>query len=108
MTKAAIKSLADGQLAATKTTLYTASDDPATQAIVKSIKFANTNSADVSVIFYFKASGGTSRRIVKAVLGDEGWGVDEDETTLEAGDIIEGIASIADVVDYVLSGIQNS
>ncbi|GAG34514.1 unnamed protein product, partial [marine sediment metagenome] len=51
---------------------------------------------------------GTSRRIVKAVLGDEGWGEDEGETTLEAGDVIEGIASIASVVDYVISGIENS
>ena len=104
----AIKSLADGQLAATKGTIYTT--PAATQTIVKRITLVNTDTVARAVNLYFKASGGTSRRItpkdyslaVGALL------VMEDEVTLEAADIIEGDAAAATVVDYVVSGIENS
>lgn len=102
----AIKSLADGQLAASKGALYTT--PASTQAIVKRITLVNTSTGDVNVKLYFKASGGTSRRIYKAVLGDEGRGVMNDEVTLEAADIIEGEASIGSAIDFVISGVENA
>ena len=102
----AIKSLEDGQLGTTKATLYTA--PAATQAIVKRITLVNTSSGTVNVKLYFKAGGGTSRRIYKAVLGDEGTGIMKDEVTLEAADIIEGEADAGSVIDYVISGVENA
>ena len=103
-----IKSLADGQLANTKGTLYTV--PASTETIIKRITLVNTDSSARAVNLYFKASGGTSRRItpkdyslaVGALL------VMEDEVTLEAADIIEGDAAAATVVDYVISGVENT
>ncbi len=104
----AIKSLADGQLANSKGTLYTAPTSK--QAIVKKITLVNTDSSARTVNLYFKASGGTSRRIIPKdlSLAIGALFVMEDEVTLEAADIIEGDASAATVVDYVLNGVENS
>jgi len=101
-----IKSLADGQLGSTKATLYTAPTSK--QAVISRISFANTTTSTVVCKLYFKASGGTSRRIERFELGDEGTAKMEDEITLEAGDIIEGECSVGSVVDYVCSGVENS
>ena len=68
----------------------------------------NTSSSEVNVKLYFKASGQTSRRIYKAVLGDEGTGLHDRKITLEAGDKIEGEASTGSVVDYTISGVENA
>ncbi|KKN30824.1 hypothetical protein LCGC14_0830320 [marine sediment metagenome] len=103
-----IKSLADGQLAASKGTIYTT--PASTQAIIKRITLVNSDSSARAVNLYFKASGGTSRRLtpkdyslaVGALL------VMDDEVTLEAADIIEGDAAAATVVDFVISGVQNT
>ncbi len=102
----AIKSLADGQLGTSKATLYTAGAD--IQTIVKKISYVNTSTSEVTVKFYFKASGGTSRQIDRAELGDRGRGIMKDEVTLEDGDVLEGEATIPSVVDYVISGVENS
>jgi len=103
----AIKSLADGQLGSTKATLYTA--PAATQAIVKLVKLTNTTTSTVKCNIYFKASGGTSRRIIPYDMELEGQAsFKSDSETLEAGDIIEGDASAATSIDYVISGIENS
>ena len=103
-----IKSLADGQLATTKTTLYTA--PAATQAIVKKITLVNTSSGTVNVNLYFKASGGTSRRLIPKDMEMTGGylAVLDDEVTLEAADIIEGDANAGSVIDYVISGVENT
>jgi len=103
-----IKSLADGQLGTTKGTLYTA--PAATQAVAERITLVNTSSGTVNVNIYFKASGGTSRRITPKDLEIEGNGlaVIDDEQTLEAADIIEGDASAADLIDFTISGVENS
>ena len=104
----AIKSLADGQLAATKGTIYTA--PTAKQAIVKRITLVNTDSSARAVNLYFKASGGTSRRIIPKDLEIEanGLAVMDDEQTLEAADIIEGDANAGSTVDFTLNGVENS
>ena len=102
----AIKSLADGQLATTKGTLYTAPTSK--QAIVTGGRFNNTTTSTVTVKIYFKKSGGTSRRIDRFEIPPEGKGLLKDEVTLEAGDIIEGEADAGSTIDYVLSGVENS
>ena len=104
----AIKSLADGQLGTTKTTLYTAPTSK--QAVVSRITLVNTSSGTVNVNLYFKASGGTSRRIIPKDMEMAGryLAVMDDELTLEAADIIEGDANVGSVIDYVISGVENS
>lgn len=104
----AYKSLADGQLAAAKATLYTV---PAlTTAIIKQITYTNTDASDRTVNLYVKRSGSSSRRIIPknmnlAVGNTMYWG-DGDSMELSAGDIIEGDASSATVVDYVITGAE--
>lgn len=108
MAEAAIKSLADGQLAAAKGTIYTT--PAATQTIVKRITLVNADTVARAVNLYFKASGGTSRRITPKdySLAVGALMVMDDEVTLEAADIIEGDAAAATVVDFCISGIENS
>ncbi len=103
-----IKSLADGQLAASKGTIYTT--PASTQTIIRNITLVNRHSSALVVNLYFKASGGTSRYISPKdySLGIGALLVMEDEITLEAADIIEGSGGTASLVDYVISGIENS
>lgn len=103
----AIKNLAQGQLAATKGTIYTT---PAvTQAIVKSITVVNTDVAARTINLYIN-SAGTSRRIVPKDLSLAiGACVTVDDVkTLEAGDLIEGDCSAATVADFLISGAENT
>lgn len=103
-----IKSLADGQLASTKGTLYTT--PASTQAIIKDIRLVNTSSSSVKVNLYFKASGGTSRRIIPkdTEMSDSGLLVVDGVLTLEAADILEGDAAAGSTVDFTISGVQNA
>jgi len=103
-----IKSLADGQLAAAKATLYTV--PASTQTIIKTITLVNTDTSARTVNLYIKVSGGTSRRIIPKdmSLGVKYLWVNPDELTLEAADEIEGDASAATVVDYTINGIEES
>ena len=105
----AIKSLADGQLANSKGTLYTA--PAATQAIVQSIVLVNQNSSAETINIYFKASGGTSREIIPVGTSLAAYGmmqVLDAPLTLEAADIIEGVTTTASKVNYIISGVENS
>lgn len=100
-----IKQLGDGQLPATKQTLYTV---PALQqAIVRSITLVNVTAGAITVNLY--AAG---RRIIEkdlslAAAGAVGsmklvdWVI-----TLGAGDLIEGDGSAATSIDYVISGVE--
>jgi len=105
----AIKSLADGQLSATKASIYTVA--ASTQAIVKKITLVNTETSTTRAVnLYFKESGGTSRNIipVDTALKAGYLLVMDDEVTLEAGDMIEGDAAVASKLDYVVSGVENA
>lgn len=104
----AIKSLADGQLPAAKGTLYTVPG--ATTTIIKTITLVNTDSSARDVNLYVKPSGGTSRRIIpmNCELGIGYMLVCDDEFTLEVGDVIEGDASAANVVDYTINGVEKT
>ena len=101
-----IKSLADGQLAAAKATLYTVPAD--TTTIIKTISYVNTDTVARNVNLYLKPSGGTSRRIIPKdmELGIGYMMVYDDELTLEAGDILEGDASATNVVDFTINGVE--
>jgi len=101
-----IKSLADGQLAAAKATLYTCPAD--TRTIIKTITLVNTDTSVRNVNLYVNT--GTSRRIIpkNMELGIGYCFIFDDALTLEAGDLIEGDASLAAVVDYVISGVEET
>ena len=101
-----VKSLADGQLAATQAILYTCPGG--TEAIIKTIILVNTDSVARDVNLYFKADGGTSRRIIPVDM-ELGIGYSmlfDNELTLEAGDVIEGDATAANVIDFSIHGIE--
>lgn len=104
-----IKALADGQLADSKGTLYTTPGS--TQAIVphKGLSLVNTDGSAVTVNLYVNRSG-TSRRIIPLdmSLGAGERFVLDQILTLEAADLIEGDASTAAVVDFVISGTENA
>lgn len=108
MADVAIKSLSDGQLAAAKGTIYTT--PAATQTIAKKITLVNTHTSAEAVNLYFKASGGTSRRIIPKdySLATGAELVMRDEVFLEAADILEGDTTTASKVDFVISGVENS
>lgn len=105
MAEKIVKRIAHGQLAAAKATLYTCPSD--TRVVVKSISIVNTDTAIRTCNIYLKMSGGTSRRISPKSLSmgiNYLWTLSEMEYSLEGGDIIEGDASVADKLDYVISG----
>lgn len=103
-----IKSLADGQLANSKGTIYTV--PASTQAIIKSITLVNTNTTTENINLYFKASGGTSRRVVvqDVPIAAKGLLIMDDEITMEAADTLEGDTTTVSKVDFVISGVEDA
>lgn len=103
-----LKSIAEGQLPNTKTTLYTCPAD--TQATVKSFKFVNTDVAERTMNFYLKRSGSTSRKVtpqdLKLQAGSAFMSEDGDELFLEAADVLEGEADTAATIDYLISILE--
>lgn len=102
-----IKALADGQLPAAKGTLYTVPG--ATQTILRSITLVNTDSVARTVNIYVNRTG-TSRRIIPKDQSIQPGASTHVAiiVTLEAGDLVEGDASVATIVDYTLSGVENA
>lgn len=105
------KILADGQLPSSKTALYTVPGS--TQAAVKFFRLVNTSGSAVTVNVYVKKSGGTSRRIVpkdySLSAGAMASVLDYGEVVaLAAGDALEGDASSATTVDYLIDGGETS
>ena len=104
------KTLAAGQLPASKTTLYTVPG--ATQALL-TITLVATGASDRNANLYLKRSGGTSRRIIpKDMLMNPGDAAYLDHQgrpyALSAGDEIEGDASAASEVDYTIDGMEKT
>jgi hypothetical protein len=104
-----IKSLADGQLPSAKAELYVV---PAGfSACITQITLVNGSGSDRTVNIYFKAKGGTSRRIFPADLtlsnGSAAYWGDYDIMGMEEGDSIEGDASAATAVDYTITGAEH-
>jgi hypothetical protein len=98
------KILANGQVAAAKTTIYTV---PAvTQAIIRTVSFTHVASGTQTVIFYVKESAGTSRRFSRAELATNEFAHEEDIGTLDAGDELEAETTNALSVDFSVMGVE--
>jgi hypothetical protein len=96
--------------------LYSAPYTSATKrgAIVKSIRLVNTRigTSGVKVNLYFNrpnANGQNRRRLLTppdVLLTDGFTYIDSTELTLEPGDKIQGKADVANVIQYVISGVE--
>lgn len=97
--------LAHGQLPVAKTTLYTCPPD--TKVSITCISLVNTDVAIRTANLYLKASGGTSKSIIpqNMAIGIDYHFIEKELShAMHAGDVIEGDASVAVKIDYVLSG----
>lgn len=92
--------IADGQLPIAKATLFTAT----ATTILKSLTLVNSDVVARTVNVYLH--NGTSRRITPANLSLAAGNAYYDDTVrvLMAGDLIEGDASAATIVDYWIDG----
>jgi len=91
--------LANGQLPSAKSTLFTATTD----TIVKSITLVNTDVVSRTVNLYIKRA--SSRRIIPVNLSlGAGSVAIVDDLVISSGDLIEGDASVATIVDYSICG----
>lgn len=98
-----LKDLGNGQLPATKGTLYTV---PASTNAAAKVTLVNTDTVARTVNIYVNKSG-TSRRVSPKDLSlgaGEKWS--GSLHSLEAADLVEGDASAATVVDYVVDGFE--
>ena len=101
-----IKSLAGGQLTNSKATLYTV--PASTTTIIKTITYVNIDSSARTVNLYIKPSGSNSRRIIpmNMTLGIGYMMAEDEELTLGTADEIEGDASVDNVIDYTINGVE--
>ena len=102
-----IKSLADGQLADTKGTIYTV---PASTEAVAKVTYVNTGASNRTVNMYVKRSGSSSRRVIpeSLTLQANGGMCIRWLRGLSAADLIEGDASAATEVDYLVQGVEGT
>ena len=102
------KQLADGQLPIATGDLYTS---PAlTTAYIKSIILVNTDIVARTINLYLLSVAGTARRIapVNVNLAAGAMYQEDIPIVLDAGDKIQGDASVAAVVDYIICGAQEA
>jgi len=98
-----LKALANGQLAAAKGALYTV---PASTQTAARVTLVNTGAAARTCNLYVNPTG-TSRRIAPVSLSiGVGEKYESGLVTLEAGDLIEGDASVAAEVDFTVNGFE--
>lgn len=100
------KLLGQGQLLASKSTLYTVPAD--TRAIIRTITLAHVAGGTQTINLYVKQSGGISRNVSRALLLTDEFAHEEDIGTLEPGDEIEGDATNAASVDYTIHGVEQT
>ena len=103
------QSLADGQLAASETTIYTV---PAgTVGFIKWLSVVNVGGGNELVVIKATRSGGTAREIFRADLSTSPLFAQvigkDDGLTLSTGDSIQGQATNAASVDFFISGGQD-
>lgn len=98
------KILANGQVAAAKTTIYTV--PAATQAIIRTVSFNHVASGTQTVILYVKKSAGTSRVFSRAQLEVNEFAHEEDIGTLDAADELEAETTNATSVDFCVMGVD--
>ena len=107
----AITAQGDGQLPASKGTLYTVPS--ATQAAIRTISLVNTSDSEVKVNLYLQRDGTNSRHILPVDMklrpkSQGGMVVIDDIRALEAGDLVQGDAAAASTVDFIIDGIEES
>lgn len=100
------KLLAEGQLLASKGTLYTV--PASTRTIIRTITLAHVAGGTQTINLYVKKSGGTSRRVSRAVIDTDEFAHEEDIGTLEPGDEIEGDSTNATSTDYTIHGVEQT
>src|SRR5437879_3727636 len=103
-----IKPLANAQLGTgAQGMLYTVPAGKA--AIVKTQRFVNTDTVSRTMnLYYLKSGAGSAQRILppNMSLAPSALVVEQDELTMAAGDQIQGDASVASKIDFVISGIE--
>ncbi|SRR6266851_6216971 len=105
-----VKTLTDGQLGTTaQAILYTVPAGKAT--IVKNHRFVNRDTVTRTINLYYLRSGGlntTARFLLPSAMSLAAGAliVEENELTMAAGDVIQGDASVASKIDFVISGIE--
>uniref|UniRef100_A0A6M3JM40 Uncharacterized protein n=1 Tax=viral metagenome TaxID=1070528 RepID=A0A6M3JM40_9ZZZZ len=99
-------SIADGQLPATKGTLYVVPEN--TTLRITSIVLVNTGAGANTCNLYIQRDGTNSRRImpVDNSIAASGELIIVTPISLETDDLIEGDAATVSEVDYVISGEQ--
>lgn len=99
------KNLANGQAPSSKTTIYTVPSGRS--AIVRSFLFVNTHTADVVVNFTANFGSGSRLCAPKDLIIAPNHCVEFDHgLTLSDGDFLELQASVAAVVDFIVSGVE--
>jgi hypothetical protein len=103
------KTLADGTLPNSLGTLYTVPAD--TKTYVKFFSLFNPNSTQQTVVIYLKKSGSTARRIRRFIF-EQNQSADVIEQggslQLSEGDVIQGVTTTASVVDYYITGVEET
>ena len=102
------KSLADGQLASSASTLYTA---PTANAIIKAFVLFNTGSSEQTANVYITRSGSSRRQLYQFILPTKTAAsvvTDGEVWSLSAGDVIEGDTTSGLIVDYTIMGAENA
>jgi hypothetical protein len=102
------KVMAQGQFANSKGTLYTVPGS--TSAYVKFFNVWNSSATPQTVRVYLNPAG-TSRQIITLSLAqNESANIIDlvGSFTLEAGDLIEGDTTTATVLDYVITGVEET
>ena len=98
-----------GSLPSTEAAIYTC--PTATAATITNISLVNTYASNVTYSILFRRSGDDfsyyiSTKNVTLVPGAAN--AYDYVTTLQAGDTIRGVASVASKVDYLISGVEES
>jgi hypothetical protein len=105
MAAADAKALADGQVASTKGTIYTAPADTTIIIPKEGLSLKNITANQQTGVVYVNRSG-TSREIGSFVLDEDYVWTNPQTFTLEDGDLLEAETTNAASIEFVLSGAQ--
>lgn len=95
--------------------LYSAANatDNKKTAIMKGLRLINTHTEDVSISLYFNRPNTTTGQYRRRLIAPAGIVLpagcaflDDSEITLEPGDKIQAKASVANVIQYLISGVE--
>jgi len=104
------KSLASGQLASSTGTLYTV--PTSNRTVVKKFSISNTSGSDVTVNIYVTMDGLSPVLITpKDMTIKTGHLIDIVDTEtliLSENDLIRGVASTGSVIDYLITGVEET